>query len=70
MMRQLGSGSGHSADGRKVVRLMSRCQRHKLAEFANGGLVDDHRRAEAQAAMDDAMAGGNQFEIGQVAQAS
>ena len=55
-LRQFRDHLGDRLDGREVVRLVQRGQRHQAPELRHDGVVDARRRGELHPAMDDAMA--------------
>jgi hypothetical protein len=55
-LRHLGRDRPDCPNGRQIVRLVQRRERHQLFEPANHGIVDRDGTAKDGAAMDDAMA--------------
>ena len=60
-----GSGGGDRLDGREIVRLVQRRQRHQLGQRGHDVGIDPHRRGEFSAAVDDTMAEGQHGTAGQ-----
>ena len=63
-LRQVRVRRGQRADRSQIVRLVQRGERNQPLQIPHDGLVDQHRRGEAGAAMDDAMPGCDQFGTG------
>ena len=55
-LRDVGRRRGNELDGREIVRLVQRRQRHQLFERGHDARIDADRRREFSAAVDDAMA--------------
>ena len=58
-LRLSGKGADRRLDAGDVVRLVERRERDELAQLGEHRLVDQHRRGEVGAAVDDAMADGD-----------
>ena len=55
-LRDVGRRRGDERDGREIVRLVQRRQRHQRLERGHDARIDPDRRGEFGAAVDDAMA--------------